>query len=76
MHRGLPEIIVPGVLKDYDLPDLAREIAPRKLWMVDTRDPMGNMLLTSQVKREYPQAHVTYRPEGWNFRKVYREWLP
>ncbi|MBI4908224.1 MAG: acetylxylan esterase [Acidobacteria bacterium] len=74
MHRGLPEIIIPGVLKDYDLPDLARAIAPRKLLMVDTRDPMGIPLLMSKVKAEYPRAEVRYRPEGWRFSKVYQGW--
>jgi cephalosporin-C deacetylase-like acetyl esterase len=30
-HDGMIDIIVAGVLKDYDLPDLERAIAPRKL---------------------------------------------
>ncbi|MBI3209883.1 MAG: acetylxylan esterase [Candidatus Solibacter usitatus] len=75
MHRGLADIIVPGALLDYDLPDLAKAVAPRVVWLVDTRDAMGATLLLDAVKRDYPSAHAAYRPEGWKFQKVYSAWL-
>jgi cephalosporin-C deacetylase-like acetyl esterase len=33
-HEGVLEVIVPGVLKDFDLPDLGRAIAPRSLSLI------------------------------------------
>lgn len=74
-HRGLIGIVIPGVLKDYDLPDLAKAIAPRPVWIVDARNPSGVPLLENAVKTEYPKSTVLYRPEGWTFSKVYRAWL-
>jgi hypothetical protein len=29
IHRGITDIAVPGVLKDFDLPDLERALGPR-----------------------------------------------
>ncbi|MBS1829703.1 MAG: acetylxylan esterase [Acidobacteria bacterium] len=75
LHRGLVEIIVPGILKDYDLPDLAAAIAPRPVYLTDTRDPAGIPLLEAPVRAAYPKSHVQYRPEGWTFAKVYEAWL-
>ncbi|MEO7653258.1 MAG: acetylxylan esterase, partial [Bryobacteraceae bacterium] len=41
VHEGLIDIIVPGVLKDFDLPDLAAAIAPRPVWLIEPRTPSG-----------------------------------
>ncbi|MCC6394889.1 MAG: alpha/beta fold hydrolase [Bryobacterales bacterium] len=73
--RGLIDIVLPGVLRDYDLPDLVTALAPRPVWVVDARNPSGVPLLEHAVKAQYPSAHVMYRPEGWTFRKVYAEWM-
>jgi hypothetical protein len=75
VHRGLIDIIVPGVLKDYDLPDLAAAVSPRQLWLVDTRGPAGQMLLKPEVEKWYPKSNIAYRPEGWKFGKIYASWL-
>lgn len=32
MHEGITDIVVPGVLRDFDLPDVAAALAPRTLW--------------------------------------------
>lgn len=64
LHRGLVDVIVPGVLADYDLPDLARAIAPRKVTLIDTKDPAGLTLLHGAVQPLYPQARLVYRREG------------
>ena len=34
-HEDLTAAFVPGVLRDFDLPDLAAALAPRLLWIVD-----------------------------------------
>jgi hypothetical protein len=66
LYRGVMELIVPGVLKDFDIPDVARAIAPRPVWIVDSRAPDGTR--TQQVgARE--------RPQGSAFEQVYRDWL-
>lgn len=72
-HRGLIEAIIPGVLKDYDLPDLVTN--PSRTWLADTRTPAGAMMKLDEVKALYRGANVQYRPEGWAFTKVYQQWL-
>ncbi len=71
VHEGMASLIVPGVLKDFDLPDLARAVRPRTLWIVEPRTPTG-------ARAALPQSdftHAGYRPEGWSFEKVYAEWM-
>ena len=41
IQHGIVESVIPGVLKDYDLPDLVAALAPRPTWIVDARDPLG-----------------------------------
>ncbi|MGH9661620.1 MAG: alpha/beta hydrolase family protein [Bryobacteraceae bacterium] len=45
IHRGLYESIIPGVLKHYDLADLARAVAPRRVRIEASVDPLGNRVL-------------------------------
>jgi cephalosporin-C deacetylase-like acetyl esterase len=77
LHRDMEELIVPGVLEDFDLPDLVQLIAPRPLWLADTRMPSGGRLLPGAAYTEYPRetVRVVGRPEGWSAIKTYREWL-
>jgi pimeloyl-ACP methyl ester carboxylesterase len=70
-HRGMIDIVVPGVLKWYDLPDLAAFAEPARITLADTRSPSGAVLLIDQVRQSYPKADVRYRPEGWTLRQVY-----
>ncbi|MCS7023820.1 MAG: S9 family peptidase [Bryobacteraceae bacterium] len=70
-HRGLMEIVVPGVLRHYDLPDLVALADPSRVTLADTRSPAGRVLLIEEVQRVYPGCDVRYRPEGWSFRQVY-----
>lgn len=73
MHEGMAGIIVPGVLKDFDLPDLVNLIAPRPMWLADPRTPTGARALAV----DYPPAWVktVERPEGWAVTKAFGEWL-
>lgn len=73
--RSLIDIVVPGVLKDFDLPDLAAALAPRPVYVVDTRHPNGLPMLTPAAALEYPKANVAPRPEGWTFEKIYAAFL-
>jgi pimeloyl-ACP methyl ester carboxylesterase len=73
-HEGILDIVVPGVLEDFDLPDVARAISPRPVWLVDPRSPTG----TPSDAKEYAGGggfRVASRPEGWSFTKVYADWL-
>ncbi len=65
LHRQLAEIIVPGVLGQYDLPQLATALAPRKVWLVDATSPMGHTLPLSEARAAYssPTVQVGLRRE-------------
>jgi len=73
LHEGMAGIIVPGVLADFDLPDLVNLIAPRPFWLVDPVTPTG----ARAIPAEYPRAWVRLveRPEAWPAAKAFREWL-
>lgn len=63
LHEKTAEIAVPGVLQDFDLPDLVNLIAPRPLWLVDPRSPGAGR----SDAPEWPRAwtRVLERPEEW-----------
>ncbi len=74
-HEGVIDLIVPGILKDYDLRDIARLMAARDFWFVEPRTPTGARALLSEAEADYPRARIRYRPESWPFERVYGEWL-
>ena len=76
LHENLTGIIVPGVLEDFDLPDLAASLASRRLWIVDPRSATGSLLSIELAREEYGNAaEIRHRPEGWDLKKVYSGWL-
>jgi len=56
IHQGVFENVVFGVLKYYDLPDLAATLAPRKLWLIDAADPLGEPLSLEETRVRYAAA--------------------
>lgn len=74
-HEGLVEAIVPGVLRDYDLRDLGRALKSKPLWIVEPRTPAGARAGRIAAETEFPHAEIRYRPEGWEFARVYEGWL-
>ena len=75
IHRGIAEQVIHGVLKTYDLPDLARLASPRPVWIVDAVDPVGQLLPLERVRAEYPQAaRVLRRQPVDTAAALYREW--
>ena len=87
-HEDLVASFVPGILKDYDLPDLAAALAPRPLWIVDPQSPTHALLAVDRARTEYAPAarayertgqpaafRVLHRPEGWTLDEVYADWL-
>lgn len=87
IHEDTTSIIIPGVLRDFDLPDVAAALAPRPVWIVDPRTATGARVPLAQARQEYRHAWQAYggaendgfrivsRPEGWEFSRVYAEWL-
>ena len=67
LHEGTAEIVVPGVLRDFDLPDLVNLIAPRPLWLVDPRAPGGGRSGAAEYPRTW--VRVVERPEDWPLMK-------
>ena len=65
-HRGFAGIVIPGVLKDFDLPEVARAIAPRTVWLVDP------VVLSGSGEDTIPARH---RPAGSAFDLAYSDWL-
>ena len=63
-HHDMLELIVPGVLKDFDLPDVAASIAPRSLWIADPRTPAGAVVSPAECLREYVGTVQEYRAAG------------
>jgi cephalosporin-C deacetylase-like acetyl esterase len=59
-HAGLTDIIVPGVLSDFDLPDIAGLIAPRSLHIASARTANGLPLDDGELQREYSPAAKKY----------------
>jgi cephalosporin-C deacetylase-like acetyl esterase len=87
-NRNMVELLVPGVLKAFDLADVAALIAPRTLWIVAARDPAGETLAAAQCAREYTPTARAYRasshagnfrvidrPAHQPFAKTYARWL-
>ena len=42
VHRLVPEVVVPGILRSYDTGILLRAVAPRPVAIVSPRDAMGD----------------------------------
>ena len=52
---------VPGALKEYDLPDLAASIAPRKMYISGIRDGSGNMADSERIKKDIDIIKAGYK---------------
>jgi cephalosporin-C deacetylase-like acetyl esterase/enterochelin esterase-like enzyme len=63
IHSLVYEQVVPGVLKSYDLPALVDLIAPRSAWIVDAKDPLGQLVPLDEVKALYHASVVRRRAE-------------
>jgi cephalosporin-C deacetylase-like acetyl esterase len=78
LHENTIDIVVPGVLRDFDLPDLAGLVAPRRLWIVDARTPAGAGIPAAEAAKQYPpekNLRFVDRPAGRSFEQVYADWM-
>ncbi len=64
LHRGVLESIIPGVLKQFDLPDLLAALIPRKVLLVNSVNPLGNRLWPEKAEKAYAAAAGAFRSGG------------
>jgi cephalosporin-C deacetylase-like acetyl esterase len=64
IHHSVFESVVPAALANYDLPDLAASLAPRRLQIINAANPRGQRMETRQVKREYEAAQKAFAAAG------------
>jgi hypothetical protein len=81
IHKDLPEVLVPGVLRHYDVGDLLLALDPRPVAIVDPRDAVGQPLGADEIARDLgpvleaerridgaARLHVLHRAPGAPFR--------
>ncbi|HZU25969.1 MAG TPA: acetylxylan esterase [Bryobacteraceae bacterium] len=67
MQRVVFEDIVPGALENFDLPDLARAISPRAVFVSNPVTPTGTPILHAELAREYAAApNVRLAPTNYH----------
>jgi hypothetical protein len=64
LHRNLSDIILPGVLLHYDVPDLLQAISPRPVAIVNPADALGIAARDQTVSRELAAAFDADRQLG------------
>jgi hypothetical protein len=64
IHRKIFEVVIPGVLGEYDLPDLVASIAPRPVTLLNLRSPTGAQMLRRDQAAEYGYAAKMYQLSG------------
>ncbi len=86
-HYFTSDIVVPGVLKQFDLPDLVATLADRNVLLLNTRSPMEFLHSRESVRHEYTPARIAFlnagHEEALDIRKenedlrdsVYADWL-
>jgi cephalosporin-C deacetylase-like acetyl esterase len=51
LHRNMPEVLIPGVLRRYDLGDLLLALSPRAVTLVNPQDATGTALADDQFRK-------------------------
>jgi hypothetical protein len=76
---------VPGILRSFDLPQIAAAMSPRSCWILNGVDANGQVLSETSMRNQYtrhPRGEATantgvrilVRPEG-DPQETYLEWL-
>jgi dienelactone hydrolase len=77
IHQQVFEQVVPGALRDFDLPDLVAAVAPRPVWLINTVNPLGKPAPAAEIRRAYkgaePLMHIRETREGEPLAPVYDE---
>jgi cephalosporin-C deacetylase-like acetyl esterase len=56
MNQGIVDQIVPSALKYFDLPDVVAALAPRKVAIYNSVNPLGQELTITQLRAAYSRA--------------------
>jgi dienelactone hydrolase len=64
VHRQIFDVVIPGVLGAYDLPDLVASLAPRPVWLMNSRSPVGTQVFLREARSEYAYAEDAYAAIG------------
>jgi hypothetical protein len=64
IQRKIFEIVVPGILKDLDLPELAATLAPRPVRIRNLVSPLGKVEPLSRARRAYQFTDQAYDLSG------------
>jgi hypothetical protein len=64
LHRNLSDIVLPGVLLQYDVSELLQAISPRPVSIVNAADAMGFTARDEAVNKELAAAFETDRKLG------------
>jgi hypothetical protein len=65
VHRDASQVIVPNALREYDLPDLATAIAPRKVTILNPVDAMGNAMRRDEARKGLGTAAHSHVRLDW-----------
>ena len=68
LHRNLSEVLIPGVLTRYDVPDLLLAIGPRRVSLVNPADAMGQRVREPIAREALRPAFEADRVLGWTDR--------
>jgi hypothetical protein len=71
----LVHAVVPGALRDYDLPDLAATLTPRGLLVLDPIDQWGTHVSVEGIRMTYDGAEVQRTPSGESWVDAVADWL-
>ncbi len=64
VHRQVFDLVLPGVLRAYDLDDLVSALAPRRVRLVNLCNALGQPLPAGEVEEWYARARERYRAAG------------
>lgn len=56
LHRNLSEVLIPNVLRHYDVPDLLTAIHPRRVTLVNAATPIGQPARDREVRAALASA--------------------
>jgi pimeloyl-ACP methyl ester carboxylesterase len=75
---------VPGILRQFDIPDIVASISPRPVWLVDAVGASGSILPISDVRTTYSQRlghnsatakNLTIETTSEDDRERYLDWI-
>ena len=55
VHRSVSEVVIPGVLKSYDTPDLLLAVQPRPVVFISPRDALGDAITEASFRSVIPE---------------------